>query len=928
MFSRYALAKFAGFSPAFLLAALYAPAGHTTPPVLFSNGIAPSILDHRQTPLGFEPGDDSRGGGMKYIARGDGYTILLSATEIEFSPRMRQRLIGASTTARLEALDELPGRVNYFIGDDPKLWRANVPTFAKVKARAVYPGVDVVYYGQRRQWEYDFVVAPGADPRAIKFGFEGAGQIEINADGALILRASDGEWCQRRPVVYQEIDGARRFIAGRYVLDNRNRAGFEIGAYDRSRPLVIDPVVSYATYLGGAGQDFGRAIAVDAAGAVYVTGSTTSANFPVSPGAYTTPGAAAGNAFVAKLNPAGTAFVYTTYFGGSGVDSGAAISVDQSGAAYVTGRTESADFPASPGALQGELKGSSDAFVLKLNPAGSALGYATFLGGSNLEEGVGIGLDAAGNVYAGGNTRSADFPVSSGAYQTALNGAQAAFVVKLDTAGARAYSTYYNLDQDGDCKSLAVDAAGGVFITGGAGRRAGVRGTTQFEAKLGPDGQSVFYTGVVSSSTSLTDFATVAAATDSAGNLYSITNAGFSRIIQGGFAFGPGGGRDPIIFKRTPAGQPIMAIALGGSGDDIGTSVAIDSAGNVYVTGSTTSNDFPTLNPSHAERLGGADIFVAKFNQRGDQLLYSTYLGSTADDLAHGVGADAAGNAYVVGVTNSNAFPVTAGAAQPAFGGGEGAQPQDAVIARIAPGAAPLATVSAANFDGRALARESIVAAFGGNLATTTQAASVLPLPTALGGTTVKVRDFLGQERLAPLFFVSPGQVNFLLPNETALYGTAFITVTNSAGSSLSGTAQIDTIAPALFTANASGQGVAAAVALRVKPDGSRSFEPVAVFDSTQNSFVARPLDLGPDGDELFLILFGTGIRNRFRLADARAGIGGANAEVLFAGPQGDFAGLDQVNLRVPRLLAGRGDADIVLSIDNRLVNVVRVNIK
>jgi len=885
-------------------------------------------------PLSFEPLEGSPAEGAKYIARGAGYTLRLSATEIGVSSQLKQRLIGADSAARLEAFDQLPGRVNYLIGADPKLWRANIPTYSRVKASAVYPGIDVVYYGRQRQWEYDFIVAPGSNPRVIKLGFDGASRIEINAGGDLIVRARDGECRYRRPVVYQEVDGERRFIPGRYVLDKRNRAGFEIGAYDRNRPLVIDPIVSYATYLGGAGQDVPRGIAVDAAGYAYVTGSTTSTDFPLSQGAYTTPGAAGSNVFVSKLNPEGTAFVYTTYFGGAGADNGNAIAVDQSGAVYVTGRTESADFPVTQGAPQGALKGASDAFVVKLNPAGSALSYATFLGGSNIEDGVGIGLDASSNVYVGGNTRSADFPVSAGAFQSTIDGPQSAFVVKLDTAGARAYATYYNLDQDGECSSVAVDAAGGVFLTGGRGRRAGVRGTVEFEAKLGPDGQSVFYATVVSSSTSLNDFASVAAATDDAGNLYYIANSGFSSgLILGGFAYGRGGARDPLIHKLSPTGQPITTIALGGSGDDTGTSLAVDGAGNIYVTGFTTSTDFPTLNPAQAQLRGGADIFVAKFNARGDRLLYSTYLGATGSDMASAIDVDAAGNAYVAGVTTSNDFPTTAGAAQSTFGGGVGAQPQDAVIARIAPGQPPLATVSAASFDGRVLARDSIVAAFGVNLATTTQGATSLPLPTMLGGTTVKVRDFRGQERLAPLFFVSPGQINFLLPADTAPNGTAFVTVTNEAGASLSGTTQIDALAPAIFTADASGQGLPAAVALRMKADGSQSYEEVVFFDQGLNKFVARPIDLGPDlgasTDQVFLILYGTGIRNRNSLFSVRAGIGGANAEVLFAGALGGFEGLDQVNLRIPRILAGRGGAaDVVLSVDNKVANLVQISIK
>src|SRR2546425_5612407 len=295
---------------------------------------------------------------------------------------------GANPMPRLAGLRELPGKANYFIGNDPTKWRTNVSTYAKVRYDDLYPGIDLVYYGNQRQLEYDFVVRPGANPSRIVLGVRGADRLEVDAQGDLVLHTAVGPIRERKPVIYQEIDGDRKEIPGAYVLTGRHQVGFRVAAYDASQPLVIDPVLVYSTYLGGSGLDQGFGIAVDASGNAYVTGLTASTDFPTTTGAFRTTSGGSQDVFVTKLNPAGSALVYSTYIGGSGDDGGFGISVDALGNAYVTGFTTSTNFPTTPGAFQTSFSGWSRGFVTKLNPTGTGLGYSSYLGGRGRHKAV------------------------------------------------------------------------------------------------------------------------------------------------------------------------------------------------------------------------------------------------------------------------------------------------------------------------------------------------------------------------------------------------------------------------------------------------------------------------------------------------------------------------------------------------------------
>ena len=514
-------------------------------------------------PLSFEANQGQTDWQAQFLSRGKGYTLFLTPTEAVLALRsgaqardnepgaistvLRMRLVAANPHATVTGLDALPGKAHYFIGNDPQKWRTNIPTYAAVRYQTVYPDVDLVYYGTQRQLEYDFIVAPGADPRVIRLTFEGADSLDVDAEGDLVLRTTGGELRLHKPLVYQETDGLQQQIPGTYRLTDTRQVGFQLAAYDRSRPLVIDPVLTYATYLGGNDLDSGYAIAVDAAGNAYVTGSTWSSDFPTANALQ--PAKSSGpDAFIAKVDTTGTALLYSTYFGGASDDWGNGIAVDEAGNAYVTGETWSSDFPRA-NALRPVPGGIPNAFVAKLDPAGRALLYSTYLGGNSDDGANGIAVDSAGNAYVTGYTSSADFPTVNALQPTHGEGFSDAFVAKLDPAGsALIYATY-----------------------------------------------------------------------------------------------------------------------LGGSSYDVAYGIAVDHAGNAYLTGLTGSTDFPTVNPLPPARVGLGDAFVAKLDPAGSTLIYATSLGGSSYDGAYGIAVDRAGNAYVTGYTSSADFP-TANAFQAVIG--------------------------------------------------------------------------------------------------------------------------------------------------------------------------------------------------------------------------------------------------------------------
>jgi hypothetical protein len=684
-------------------------------------------------PLHFEANRGQTHEDVRFLARGPGYSLFLTATEAALTltrqeppargpaahgksePRgpatgtvLRMTFAGANPDARLTGLEERPGKANYFIGNDPAKWRTNVPTYAKVRYTDLYPRIDLLYYGNQRQLEFDLVVRPGADPTHIVLDFQGADRVQVDPQGDLVLQTILGPIRQRKPVIYQEVDGIRKDIPGSYVLKGEHQVGFKVAAYDASQPLVIDPVLSYSTYLGGGGDDTGYGIAVDAAGNVYVTGESRSIDFPTMAGVFqTTLGSGplgGGDAFVTKLDPTGSALLYSTYLGGSSQDQGQGIAVDADGNAYVTGLTSSSDFPTTAGAFQATSRGR-DAFVTKLNPSGSALVYSTFLGGAASDSGQGIAVDANGNAYVAGVTTSSDFPTTVGAFQffrvrvldiRRIDG----FVTKLNPTGsALVYSSYLGGSDDDHAQAIAVDAAGNAYVTGGTysfdfPRTIGAFQTTYrsaagtadpFVTKIDPSGSSLVYSTYLGGTHH--DYG-VGIAVDANGNAYvtgwtnSIdfpTTAGAFQTSKGSAGFGS----DAFVTKLDPAGSALVYSSfLGGSGDDSAWAIAVDAAGNACVTGLTSSSDFPTTPGAFQTRYGGgsSDAFVTQLNPTGSALLYSTYLGGSGSDYGQGLAVDASGNAYVTGATGSIDFPTTIGAFQTMHAAGSNL---DAFVAKI-----------------------------------------------------------------------------------------------------------------------------------------------------------------------------------------------------------------------------------------------------
>jgi hypothetical protein len=607
---------------------------------------------------------------------------------------LRLKLLNANRSAVANGECRLPGKANYFIGNDPRKWRTNVPTYAWVKYQGVYPGVDLVFYGNQRQLEHDFVVAPGADAGRIAFRLEGSKKVSLDAEGNLAIAVEGGEVNLQKPLIYQEGSGGRREIPGEYVVKGAREVAFKVGAYDRNRPLVIDPVLAYSTYLGGSGNDGGYSIAVDSSGNAYVTGYTYSSNFPTTAATFQTSLAGTVNAFVSKLNPTASALVYSTYLGGNDEDACTGIAVDPSGHAYVIGQTFSSNFPTTAGAFQTSLAGSANAFVTKLNPTGSALVYSTYLGGSTAEEGDGIAVDSSGDAYVTGDTSSSNFPTTLGAFQTSLAGSANAFVSRLNPSGsALVYSTYLGGSAHEHGWGIAVDPLGNVYVTGGTtssnfpttsgafqSSLAAAYYGNAFVTKLNPSGSALVYSTYLGGS--LFELG-ISIAVDSSHNAYVTGRAGSSNFptTPGSFQTSLAGNSNAFVTKLNPSGSALVySTYLGGDTNDGGLCIALDSVSNAYVTGWTESSNFPTNAGAFQTSLAGSEnAFVTKMNPTGSALVYSTYLGGSSTDSGEGIAVDSLGNAYVTGGTVSTNFPTTAGAFQTTLAG-----PLNAFVAKLA----------------------------------------------------------------------------------------------------------------------------------------------------------------------------------------------------------------------------------------------------
>ncbi len=705
------------------------------------------LLDaYRDRPLSFEENRGQIDASARFFARRDGYNLLLTPTEaililagsgqIADSMKVRKELrdtktlrrsapsklrlkfVGGNTLSGMEGLEELPGRANYLTGSDPSRWQINVPIYRKVLCRGIYPGIDLVYYGNdQRLPEYDFVLKPRAAVDSIRMEFDGATVLQTGRSGSLSLRIGSRQLRQNAPRAYQEADGIKHPVECRYILRGKNRVGFQLGSYAADKAVVIDPVLTYSTFLGGLGYDGGWDIAVDSQGSAYVAGGTNSLDFPLqnpfqsSFGGTGSDIVGGGDAFITKINATGTALIYSTYLGGSGTDRAEGIALDAAGSVYVTGYTESANFPLK-NPYQPVLRGRSDAFVAKLSASGSRLIYSTYLGGSGLETTYSshgdIAVDSGGFAYVTGSTSSDDFPVVR-PIQAAFAGGTCtsadpltcydAFVAKLDAAGsALVYSTYLGGGREDIGTGIAVDASGSAYVTGQTlspnfpvvkplQATLGDLSGDAFLCKINADGSALAYSTFLGGSRMDAGRGIVL---DSAGNIYLTgTTASSDFPLVSPFQRIPGGGpADAFVAKVASGGGSILySTYLGGRSFDYGMAITVDSAGNAYVTGQTGSSDFPIvapLQPGFGNTQNGPNAFVAELAPSGSSLVFSTWLGGSSGDGGAGIAVDSLGNVYVAGATFSDDFPLASpigGSNKHGFG--------DAFILKIAPGTTP-----------------------------------------------------------------------------------------------------------------------------------------------------------------------------------------------------------------------------------------------
>ena len=626
---------------------------------------APLIERYNHLPLRFEKNHGQVDPAVKFVTHGAKYTVgLTSDSALLWLPSraasgelviVRMQLLGASHNGRIRGEKLQSGETSYLVGS-ANAWHTSIPNYSRVRYSSVYPGIDLLYYGNRQHLEYDFAVSPGGDPHQLRFKVEGASKLQIAASGDLVISTSSGPLVWRKPIAYQPADGARIPVDASYRLLSGNIVAFEVGSYDKTHSLIIDPTLAYAGTGGplDSAAGYGPYIKVDASGAAYIMGTTINPQYPVTAGAFhvrgpvlPTPSRPNGHAalFVTKIAPNGFDYVYSTFISGSPSKCshpkningyilgsiGLAFTIDGIGDVYAAGYTDDQDFPTSPGAYQRSLGDpcAENAMVAKLNPQGSGLVYSTYLGGNMGDEAWALAVDAGGNAYIAGDAGSPNFPTTAGAFQTAC-------VLDPNTG----------------------------FCYGG------------FVSKLNPSGSKLIYSTYFGSPTKATATLVTGVAVDSSGSAY-IGGPTFATDLPvvNAFQSSAHGADEGFVGKLNPTGTAFDYLTyLGGTNDDQVQAIAVDAAGSAYVTGYTASTDFPVKN-AFQPHLGGNDSFhlnviLTKLSPDGATLEYSTYLGGSLNSSAYSIALDSANQAYVTGSNFASDFPVTPNALRKTHLGG------------------------------------------------------------------------------------------------------------------------------------------------------------------------------------------------------------------------------------------------------------------
>jgi uncharacterized protein (TIGR03437 family) len=657
----------------------------------------PLLCSGAALPLYFEPNQGQAHPGVEFLSRGHGALSYLTDDGAVFtvggSP-VKMRLAG-SKASKPEGMDRLPGISSYFRGQDKSKWRTGIPQFAKVRYRNVYPGIDLVFYGNQGNMEYDFLIAPAADPSSIHISYEGTTRLRLDPNGDLVLSSKSGDIRQRAPKVYQDVDGRRTEIAAAYKLDRRKTVGLTLAAYDHTRPLVVDPVLQYSTYFGGPGDDGGcnesrgEAVKIDAAGNIYFAMTLAIPQSDTNPfSSSPTPNPGPTEAAVIKFSPTQNAILFVAHVGADGNTNAATLAIDPAGEMFIAGETTSADFPLVNPIVSKYLVTTTYwgmPYVTKIAADGKTLMYSTYFGGQGGPDLIlAIALDTTGNLYMTGNGASPGFPILNALYSSNFNAE--GFLAKISPAGSLIFSTLY--PGFGGPMALAVDSTG-VYVAGEAypanfPKINSIRNDNEIlepphggpvgAVKFALDGQSVFYSSMFGGTFGDVPYT---GAVDSQGNFYlagdtespdfPVVNA-----VQNTLA----GDQDGFIAILSPSGNSLLsATFLGGTAQDYISGIALDPAGNIYVVGSTLSTNFPVLNaattsiPKSPSQANPYEGFLAAYSPLGQSLLYSTLIGGSQQDGAWAVAVDSTANVYVAGVTSSPDLPVTTNAYQHSFGG-------------------------------------------------------------------------------------------------------------------------------------------------------------------------------------------------------------------------------------------------------------------